>query len=148
MSFITLTTWVICAQAIILRFNGEETKSFHMVSHSLVSVSYCQNTWYFIWKEEFSEQLQLKCSGDSGLCKPTIKCLLCFAGWWYGVIGHLENCDGNEHFCRCQLSGKHFFCCMNTKKKKRLNVLLPQPLDANVVGSLFLNHKMLELYSI
>ncbi|KAG6477049.1 hypothetical protein ZIOFF_066299 [Zingiber officinale] len=25
-------------------------------------------------------------------------------GWWYGVVGHLENCDGNEHFCRCHLS--------------------------------------------
>ncbi|WOL00633.1 hypothetical protein Cni_G09346 [Canna indica] len=25
-------------------------------------------------------------------------------GWWYGVIGHLEPCDGNEHFCRCHLS--------------------------------------------
>ncbi|XP_068658775.1 F-box protein At2g32560-like [Aristolochia californica] len=22
-------------------------------------------------------------------------------GWWYGVVGHLETCDGNEHFCRC-----------------------------------------------
>ncbi|KAJ3676566.1 hypothetical protein LUZ60_003978 [Juncus effusus] len=25
-------------------------------------------------------------------------------GWWYGVVGHLETCDGNEHFCRCHLS--------------------------------------------
>ncbi|XP_037405420.1 F-box protein At2g32560-like [Triticum urartu] len=25
-------------------------------------------------------------------------------GWWYGVVGHLESCDGNEHFCRCHLS--------------------------------------------
>ncbi|KAG6513860.1 F-box protein At2g32560-like [Zingiber officinale] len=25
-------------------------------------------------------------------------------GWWYGVIGHLESCDGNEHFCHCQMS--------------------------------------------
>ncbi|VAH76289.1 unnamed protein product [Triticum turgidum subsp. durum] len=25
-------------------------------------------------------------------------------GWWYGVVGHLESCDGNEHFCRCYLS--------------------------------------------
>ncbi|KAM1221487.1 hypothetical protein ACFX13_009360 [Malus domestica] len=22
-------------------------------------------------------------------------------GWWYGVIGHLEFCDGNENGCRC-----------------------------------------------
>ncbi|XP_074564779.1 LOW QUALITY PROTEIN: F-box protein At2g32560-like [Curcuma longa] len=25
-------------------------------------------------------------------------------GWWYGVVGHSENCDGSEHFCRCHLS--------------------------------------------
>ncbi|XP_072960521.1 F-box protein At2g32560-like [Typha angustifolia] len=25
-------------------------------------------------------------------------------GWWYGIVGHLESCDGNEHFCRCHLS--------------------------------------------
>lgn len=25
-------------------------------------------------------------------------------GWWYGVVGHLEPCDGNEHFCRCHSS--------------------------------------------
>lgn len=25
-------------------------------------------------------------------------------GWWYGVVGHLETCDGNEHFCRCHSS--------------------------------------------
>ncbi|XP_038694491.1 F-box protein At2g32560-like isoform X1 [Tripterygium wilfordii] len=22
-------------------------------------------------------------------------------GWWYGVVGHLESCDGNETYCRC-----------------------------------------------
>ncbi|ONK78521.1 uncharacterized protein A4U43_C02F19650 [Asparagus officinalis] len=22
-------------------------------------------------------------------------------GWWYGVVGHLESCDGDEHHCRC-----------------------------------------------
>ncbi|XP_072974716.1 F-box protein At2g26850-like [Typha angustifolia] len=22
-------------------------------------------------------------------------------GWWYGVVGHLESCDGNEHHCHC-----------------------------------------------
>lgn len=25
-------------------------------------------------------------------------------GWWYGVVGHLESCDGNEHFCHCHNS--------------------------------------------
>lgn len=25
-------------------------------------------------------------------------------GWWYGVIGHLESCDGNVTFCRCHES--------------------------------------------
>ncbi|XWS58997.1 hypothetical protein CRYUN_Cryun08bG0082400 [Craigia yunnanensis] len=23
-------------------------------------------------------------------------------GWWYGVVGHLESCDGNEDHCHCQ----------------------------------------------
>ncbi|XP_016480577.2 LOW QUALITY PROTEIN: F-box protein At2g32560-like [Nicotiana tabacum] len=22
-------------------------------------------------------------------------------GWWYGIVGHLETCDGNEFYCRC-----------------------------------------------
>ncbi|KAE8735532.1 F-box protein [Hibiscus syriacus] len=26
-------------------------------------------------------------------------------GWWYGVVGHLESCDGNENYCRCHQSG-------------------------------------------
>ncbi|XP_030519579.2 F-box protein At2g26850-like isoform X1 [Rhodamnia argentea] len=25
-------------------------------------------------------------------------------GWWYGVVGHLESCDGNEDRCRCHYS--------------------------------------------
>ncbi|RWR79749.1 F-box-like protein isoform X1 [Cinnamomum micranthum f. kanehirae] len=25
-------------------------------------------------------------------------------GWWYGVVGHLESCDGNEHLCCCHNS--------------------------------------------
>ncbi|CAL0315836.1 unnamed protein product [Lupinus luteus] len=25
-------------------------------------------------------------------------------GWWYGVVGHLEPCDGNENYCGCQSS--------------------------------------------
>ncbi|RWW25953.1 hypothetical protein GW17_00009683, partial [Ensete ventricosum] len=34
---------------------------------------------------------------------------LCFAGWWYGVIGHLESCNGNEHYCSCHLSGEYLY---------------------------------------
>ncbi|CAN0905346.1 F-box protein At2g32560 [Linum grandiflorum] len=22
-------------------------------------------------------------------------------GWWYGVVAHLESCDGDHHYCRC-----------------------------------------------
>ncbi|KAK9290561.1 hypothetical protein L1049_008731 [Liquidambar formosana] len=25
-------------------------------------------------------------------------------GWWYGVVGHLESCDGNENCCHCHNS--------------------------------------------
>lgn len=25
-------------------------------------------------------------------------------GWWYGIVGHLESCDGNENYCRCHHS--------------------------------------------
>ncbi|TKY57124.1 F-box protein [Spatholobus suberectus] len=25
-------------------------------------------------------------------------------GWWYGVVGHLELCDGNENYCHCHSS--------------------------------------------
>ncbi|KAM0051631.1 putative F-box domain-containing protein [Helianthus debilis subsp. tardiflorus] len=25
-------------------------------------------------------------------------------GWWYGVVGHLESCDGNKLYCQCHLS--------------------------------------------
>lgn len=25
-------------------------------------------------------------------------------GWWYGVVGHLESCDGHENYCRCHAS--------------------------------------------
>ncbi|CAN1236265.1 F-box protein At2g32560 [Linum grandiflorum] len=27
-------------------------------------------------------------------------------GWWYGVVGHLQECGGNEQYCRCHYSGK------------------------------------------
>lgn len=29
-----------------------------------------------------------------------------YVGWWYGVVGHLELCDGNQNYCRCFESGK------------------------------------------
>ncbi|KAL5163305.1 F-box protein [Glycine soja] len=25
-------------------------------------------------------------------------------GWWYGVVGHLESCNGSENYCRCHSS--------------------------------------------
>lgn len=25
-------------------------------------------------------------------------------GWWYGVVGHLESCDGSENYCHCHNS--------------------------------------------
>ncbi|XP_071721122.1 F-box protein At2g26850-like [Rutidosis leptorrhynchoides] len=25
-------------------------------------------------------------------------------GWWYGVVGHLESCDGNKLYCQCHCS--------------------------------------------
>ncbi|CAA0833503.1 F-box protein [Striga hermonthica] len=25
-------------------------------------------------------------------------------GWWYGVVGHLDTCDGNTNYCRCHES--------------------------------------------
>ncbi|OVA18520.1 F-box domain [Macleaya cordata] len=25
-------------------------------------------------------------------------------GWWYGIVGHLELCDGNENYCLCHSS--------------------------------------------
>jgi len=28
------------------------------------------------------------------------------AGWWYGVVGHLESCNGSENYCRCHKSGE------------------------------------------
>lgn len=28
------------------------------------------------------------------------------AGWWYGIVGHLESCDGNENYCSCHNSGE------------------------------------------
>ncbi|WJX38003.1 hypothetical protein P8452_25708 [Trifolium repens] len=27
-------------------------------------------------------------------------------GWWYGVVGHLELCNGNENSCSCHISDK------------------------------------------
>ncbi|GJU38809.1 F-box protein-like protein isoform X2 [Tanacetum coccineum] len=28
-------------------------------------------------------------------------------GWWYGVVGHLESCDGNKLYCQCHHSEGH-----------------------------------------
>lgn len=25
-------------------------------------------------------------------------------GWWYGIVGHLETCDGNDNYCHCHES--------------------------------------------
>jgi hypothetical protein len=46
---------------------------------------------------------------DSVFIDVLLICYICLAGWWYGVVGHLESCDGNEHFCRCHLSGENNF---------------------------------------
>lgn len=36
-------------------------------------------------------------------------------GWWYGVVGHLESCDGNENFCHCHNTGKSVkLMCLET----------------------------------
>ncbi|KAL8527388.1 hypothetical protein ACS0TY_005303 [Phlomoides rotata] len=31
-------------------------------------------------------------------------------GWWYGVVGHLETCDGNANYCRCHDNGQLLPC--------------------------------------
>ncbi|KAG6789563.1 hypothetical protein POTOM_005668 [Populus tomentosa] len=31
-----------------------------------------------------------------------------YPSWWYGVVGHLESCDGNENYCRCHNSVLEF----------------------------------------
>ncbi|PIM99281.1 hypothetical protein CDL12_28233 [Handroanthus impetiginosus] len=31
-------------------------------------------------------------------------------GWWYGVVGHLETCEGNSIYCRCHDSGELLPC--------------------------------------
>lgn len=28
-------------------------------------------------------------------------------GWWYGVVGHLESCQGNKLYCQCHSSGEN-----------------------------------------
>ncbi|XP_021676970.2 F-box protein At2g26850 isoform X2 [Hevea brasiliensis] len=52
-------------------------------------------------------------------------------GWWYGVVGHLESCDGNENYCRCHNSnavvlefhqytrGSRWRCTMINRKDHR-----------------------------
>lgn len=52
------------------------------------------------------------------------------AGWWYGIVGHLESCDGNESYCRCHNSGElmwgffffpasRTFCSSNFQKHEK-----------------------------
>ncbi|WCJ28976.1 F-box family protein [Euphorbia peplus] len=52
-------------------------------------------------------------------------------GWWYGVVGHLETCDGNENYCRCHKNeiavlefhqysrGSRWRCTMINRKNHR-----------------------------
>ncbi|XP_050237066.1 F-box protein At2g32560-like [Mercurialis annua] len=52
-------------------------------------------------------------------------------GWWYGVVGHLDSCDGNENYCRCHSSdtvvlefhqytrGSRWRCTMINRKEHR-----------------------------
>lgn len=40
------------------------------------------------------------------IMKSVSYCFFPFAGWWYGVIGHLDSCDGDEQQCLCNLSGE------------------------------------------
>ncbi|XP_065878538.1 F-box protein At2g26850 [Euphorbia lathyris] len=52
-------------------------------------------------------------------------------GWWYGVVGHLESCDGNENYCLCHKSeivvlefhqysrGSRWRCTMINRKNHR-----------------------------
>lgn len=30
----------------------------------------------------------------------------CLAGWWFGVVGHLESCSGSKLHCKCYTSGE------------------------------------------
>lgn len=32
--------------------------------------------------------------------------MFCIIGWWYGVVGHVENCSRVTRRCRCHLEGK------------------------------------------
>ncbi|KAJ6984925.1 hypothetical protein NC653_023039 [Populus alba x Populus x berolinensis] len=44
-------------------------------------------------------------------------------GWWYGVVGHLESCDGNENYCRCHNSGKFILSFLRIKYHFMLHVI-------------------------
>eukprot|EP01018_Ginkgo_biloba_P037141 Gb_15831 [translate_table: standard] len=30
-------------------------------------------------------------------------------GWWYGIVGHADLCDGDTHHCQCHLDGYPYF---------------------------------------
>jgi hypothetical protein len=97
---------------ITLRFSGEGTKNSHMVCPQasdnrmpLFGLYHIKSLNTAIW-----HMLILSDSGERGILpvhSVLIGALLCLAGWWYGAVGHLESCDGNEHFCRCHLSGEN-----------------------------------------
>jgi hypothetical protein len=61
-------------------------------------------------------RLQTACSGSAVLGRRRCKIQLVWhlvtddlwriiTGWWYGVVGHLESCNPNEHLCRCHEDG-------------------------------------------
>uniref|UniRef100_A0A803R538 Uncharacterized protein n=1 Tax=Cannabis sativa TaxID=3483 RepID=A0A803R538_CANSA len=53
-------------------------------------------------------------------------CFVCYVyviGWWYGVVGHLESCDGNENYCRCHDSGELFIIISCFERKQKLKIL-------------------------
>lgn len=99
-----LTACMSSGPATTSRFSGEGTKN----SHTVCSRATQQATLAF-------KALMLILS-DSGwgvffLSVDSVFSFMhfhaCLAGWWYGVVGHLESCDGSEHFCRCHLSGEN-----------------------------------------
>ena len=97
-----------------MRFSGEGTKNSHMVcsqapnNEKLALGCAVESLNTAIW-----HMIIFSDSGEDFFFLPVysvfIHAFLCLAGWWYGVVGHLESCDGNEHFCQCHLSGENIF---------------------------------------
>ncbi|KAJ6777478.1 hypothetical protein OIU74_001456 [Salix koriyanagi] len=44
-------------------------------------------------------------------------------GWWYGVVGHLKSCDGNENYCRCHNSGEFISSFLPSNFHLKLHVI-------------------------